>query len=169
MIDVNGLEDVYFLLGGTWDMNAKQQSVSLDQFKAYTSEAAQSFREKGYSVKYDVLNKSSFSNAVKDKEAKQMFIVSHVRTPDGSVKAMQRGKWISPSDVPNNSDLEITVAGCRMMDLAAKWIGKFKSFFGLHKEQVPADQAVMDLNLSAKATALIMPEKTIPTVPNSGN
>jgi RHS repeat-associated protein len=161
-IDPDGNEDIYYLLGG--NKNAQGQAlVSLNQYKQATSESAQAFRDKGYTVKYVNMTKASFNRAVKDPEAKKLYITGHINKANGKLMSQGEGeKWLGAKDIQKNKNIDLNVSGCRSQGLIEKqWGNNFNSATGLNPDPVLSTNALEDINRAASVDALIIPQKNI--------
>ena len=154
LFDLDGNEDIYFLLGGT--LQNGRALISMTQFKSATSGAAQNFQKYGYSVKYAYMTKSSFNQAVKDPNTKKIFTISHVYNGNGTLRSYKKIEgYIGSKDIQINKNVDLISAGCRSKGHVEKqWEKNFNEVTGLESNQILSTDALDELNTSADGHAL---------------
>ena len=71
------------------------------------------YEDKGYSVEFKILNKESFNSALLDKESQFIYTLSHGAENAPALKAMAKGQFIEPSDVPEgHNNPVVRAAAC---------------------------------------------------------
>lgn len=127
----------------------------MQRFREGTASAAKKYEAKGHKVVYHKLTTQNMKNAMADKDAAEIYTLSHIFTapnyPEtGSLKAYNGG-YVSGGDLEASDKVELYSAGCKSDKLVpSQFSGKFKFIDGLNADKVMSDKALVDLNEKAE-------------------
>jgi RHS repeat-associated protein len=176
-IDIFGLSDVHFMLGGTLYRDKQtgklNHFISMAKFKAELQSNIKAFKDKGYTVQFDYLNKKTVETALKD-NSKFMYSVSH-----GNKEGEMSGRDIkgNESDVKpgnievkeQNVETKWNAYGCELAGGVDEWEPKVYQFRSWNNTETDTKKAMDLMKFEAERDADLADKKEKKSQPDESD